>query len=330
MNLKFPVYFLEEGVKLPDSGMFYVITKDGVYLHKHTRIGSAFTKVNGVAHLGTLDAEKPKFNLPKVPIRIIAQAHRFFSQVFEKYNSESYLTLYYSEKFNDYRLWCPSQTVSHGSVNYDLKDQIDFKERTADQWQIVGTIHSHCDFSAFHSGIDIDDEEQFDGIHITLGHVNRTEISIASSFVIGKNRQTLEPVDCIADLAKAFTESEPEPEVQEESEEDKYKPWWERKQTSKFVYKHKPDIFYSLNCSKTDNKFIADFEKNLLDSWMQKVSKKEVFQNHFGNAGWSDNTNTRTGWGGAPYFPDHRKNQLRDDIFRRDDEDNDFTGLWND
>ena len=37
---------------------------------------------------------------------------------------------------------------------------------------LYGTIHSHCNFSAFHSGTDDRDEIEFDGLHITIGNVN--------------------------------------------------------------------------------------------------------------------------------------------------------------
>ena len=48
----------------------------------------------------------------------------------------------------------------------------------------VGTIHSHCDFGASHSHGDHADEEHFDGIHITLGHVTSETPSLSVSLVI--------------------------------------------------------------------------------------------------------------------------------------------------
>ncbi|NDH07532.1 hypothetical protein EBX93_16715 [bacterium] len=49
-------------------------------------------------------------------------------------------------------------------------------------------FNSHCDFSAFHSGTDQADESTFDGIHITLGHVNRNDFSIVASLAFSDNR----------------------------------------------------------------------------------------------------------------------------------------------
>lgn len=42
-------------------------------------------------------------------------------------------------------------------------------------YKLYGTIHSHCDFSAFHSGVDDADEKKFDGLHITIGHVKKDQ-----------------------------------------------------------------------------------------------------------------------------------------------------------
>lgn len=39
-------------------------------------------------------------------------------------------------------------------------------------YRLFGTIHSHCDFGAFHSSTDDADEIGFDGLHITIGKVN--------------------------------------------------------------------------------------------------------------------------------------------------------------
>ena len=47
-----------------------------------------------------------------------------------------------------------------------------FRQLLSEGYTIFGTIHSHCDFSAFHSGIDDADEHGFDGVHVTIGNVN--------------------------------------------------------------------------------------------------------------------------------------------------------------
>jgi proteasome lid subunit RPN8/RPN11 len=104
-------------------------------------------------------------------------------------------------------LWCPAQTVTGGSVKYNRADQPTLKERVQYGWKVVGTIHSHCDFSAFHSGVDTDDEADFDGLHITLGHVNRNAFSMVSSAAINANRIGYDPSE-VAEVVQTGSEDE--------------------------------------------------------------------------------------------------------------------------
>lgn len=205
-----PVYLYEEGVELPKSGMYYVVAKNGVYIHVERQIGSALVKADGIPWL---EDAKPSISLklPKIPGRIIGQALTFFRKVWDQHRSEAYVQLYYSKELNQYRLWCPQQRVSAGGVSYNRADQFSYEERVGDgkqdvtkqwKWQMVGTIHSHCNFSAFHSGTDTHDEETFDGIHITLGHVDRKEFSMVASVAVNANRVQLEPENCTSGVVR--------------------------------------------------------------------------------------------------------------------------------
>lgn len=207
------VYLYEEGVELPKSGMYYIVAKNGVFIHVERQVGSALVKTDGIPWL---ENAKPSISLklPKIPGRIIGQALTFFRQVWDEHRSEAYTQLYYSKELNQYRLWVPEQKVSGGGISYDRADQFDIKERIGGKgevgkeiqkqwkWQMVGTIHSHCDFSAFHSSTDTQDEETFDGIHITLGHVDRKEFSMCASFAVNANRVALDPENCTSGVVR--------------------------------------------------------------------------------------------------------------------------------
>ena len=203
----FPVYLYEADLDLSElKGTYYLVTSKGIYMHKETKAGNALVPVEGIPWLEAPSMEF-QLKLPKIPGRIIAQAYNFFKKVYEKYDSESYVTLYFSQASNQYRLWCPKQTVSHGSVNYDRTDQPAFNDRSVNDWQACGTIHSHCNFSAFHSGTDTGDEASFDGIHITIGHVNRAQFSMCSAIAINAVRETLEPENCCAGVVRTTDKS---------------------------------------------------------------------------------------------------------------------------
>jgi PRTRC genetic system protein A len=184
--LQIPVYLYEKGLKLPERGRYYVVARDGVYIHMDSRYGSALLKCEGVPWLesGQNDIQ---LSLPKIPARIIAQALEFFRMVWKEYRAEAEVTLYFSEKNRQYMLWCPTQTVSSASVNYDREDRpaLELLQSSGEDYHLVGTIHSHCNFSAFHSGTDTHDEDTEDGIHITLGHVDSNEFSMVASMAVG-------------------------------------------------------------------------------------------------------------------------------------------------
>lgn len=186
-RLQIPVYLFEKGMKLPQEGRYYVVARDGVYVRTEARYGSALVKCDGIPWLEDARNEI-QLRLPKIPGRIIAQALYFFRMVWKRDHSEAAVTIYYSENSKQYMLWCPEQKVSGAGVNYNRDDQPDLEARKAggdEDFHLVGTIHSHCNFSAFHSGTDVFDEDSFDGLHITLGHVDQDQFSMVSSMAVG-------------------------------------------------------------------------------------------------------------------------------------------------
>lgn len=268
----FPVYLYEEGVELPKTGTYYVVAKDGIYVHVERAVGSALVKANEIPWL---KEAKSHFHLtlPKIPGRIIGQAWTFFNKVFSEFKSESYLQLYYSEELNQYRLWCPKQKVSFGGVEYERDDQFDASEREGtkmagvgtetqiqakSRWKCVGTIHSHCNFSAFHSGTDTHDESTFDGIHITLGHVDKgpQQFSMVASIAINDNRVPLEPENCCCgDIVRS---------ISRKVKENKY-----------MHYYNDDTCFFGLNLSEEDQAGLnSDAEGFIENEWMPKVEKR--------------------------------------------------------
>ena len=86
----------------------------------------------------------------------------------------------------------PKQFVSYSSVFYN-REAFTHIEGFED-FLCVGTIHSHCDFDAFHSGTDIKDEEDVDGLHCTFGHNNLDEFSISATIAINGHRFQIDPL----------------------------------------------------------------------------------------------------------------------------------------
>jgi proteasome lid subunit RPN8/RPN11 len=192
--LDFPVYVYTKDVILPDIGNYYVIARDGIWLRKDTGICYGFVKVDGI---GGLSAFSPSvgLRLPKLPAAIIFQALLFFRRIYQKHRSEALLFLIYSPSKKTFGFFCPTQKVSHTRISYDHSDVALHGDLV-----VAGTFHSHCGFGAFHSYVDQHDEENFDGLHVTLGHVDEAAFSIVGSIVVNKTRFPIDPCDKICGL----------------------------------------------------------------------------------------------------------------------------------
>lgn len=194
-NPGFPVIIYEEGMELPTEGTYYLVSGNGLWLHKDTGIVKAFVPVDQISILQDLTPElaQPSVgcNLPKLPFKHVFKIKKFFQDVVRLHRSEAATILLYNRATRDFKVQITDQRVSHGGVNYRMLG-LAHDEETKDYLR-VGTIHSHCDFDAFHSGTDIGDEESFDGLHCTFGHNDRDQFSISASIVVNGYRVSVDP-----------------------------------------------------------------------------------------------------------------------------------------
>jgi hypothetical protein len=268
----FPVYLNSPGFKPPASGAYYLVSKNGIFFHTEAAHATQLVKVDAIPHLQEA-SQTPRVNLPKLPGTILAQALFFFRKVYETHNSESYVTLLYSKKLNQFRLWCPTQTVSYASVDYDRTDTVPASERNymgndGPGWQMVGTIHSHCNFSAFHSGTDEFDESTFDGLHITLGHVDRKDFSMVSTISFSDKRTSYLPSDLVDGVVPAYEE-----DVTEKEGKGLFTTTTTRR-----------EIYFKLALTSEDWDAIHDWSDTELPIWMAKVSKRAIFGGYSGKS----------------------------------------------
>jgi hypothetical protein len=192
-NTLFPVYVYEAGMDLPKEGTYFVVAGNGLWMHKDTGIVRCFVQVENIGVLEDLKADAAvECSLPKIPARLVWRIKEFFRRVVEKHRAESEVTLFYSKEKGDYKLHIPQQRVSHGGVSY-RREGLTHVPGMEDYLR-VGTIHSHCDFGAFHSGTDIGDEEDFDGLHVTFGHNDRDDFTISATVVSNGHRAKIDPL----------------------------------------------------------------------------------------------------------------------------------------
>lgn len=192
LNTLYPVYVYEEGMELPKEGTYYVVAGNGKFLHKDTGLVRCFIPVENISVLEDLNMEaEVECKLPKVPARHVWRIKEFFRRVVEKYRAEAEVNLYFNKNTGDYKIHVPEQTVTHGGVRYK-RVALTHVEGMEDYLR-VGTIHSHCDFGAFHSGTDVGDEEDFDGLHVTFGHNDKDRFTISASVVVNGHRMKVDP-----------------------------------------------------------------------------------------------------------------------------------------
>lgn len=129
----------------------------------------------------------------KIPLALLQQAIAFFRVVYERFQSEAIVFLFYAPGApagQHWQIMAPEQEVSPGHcVGHDPGP-------APSGWFLAGTIHSHGNMGGFHSGQDNRDEEERDGIHITVGGVS-TLPSFAVSVVVDGVRFKLDLADIV-------------------------------------------------------------------------------------------------------------------------------------
>lgn len=216
---------------LPDNGPYYIYTRNGWLVHRRFHWGRGLFRTK----------EPPSIAQPTpflwsdvgIPIERIGQAWSFFRSIWETRHSEAMLDLIFDpdearrakrtakQGFDDlgYRWMVWPQQASSGGVECK-------RDTTKIRGQRVGTIHSHCDFGAYHSGTDEHDAKEDDGLHITLGHVNTNKPSIAIMMSVSGDKWHYKPEELWEDPTLFLV---PHPEwwngyVKERSAPAKYAP----------------------------------------------------------------------------------------------------------
>jgi len=179
-GISFKVHIHDGKTPFPNDDIYYIVAKEGIFLKKRLELVESLVPVSKIS---TLESVKTsiKMHIPKIPIQLFSQAVSFFRYVYDLYSSESVILLFYNKSKQYYKLVVPQQTVSSAFCKYESKIHIPNYLR-------IGDIHSHANFAAFHSSVDKDDEQSFDGIHITVGNVQCNDVSISVSLVSNGSR----------------------------------------------------------------------------------------------------------------------------------------------
>lgn len=184
----FPVTLFREGDELPEAPIAYLVGRNGFAVKTETIAFRAVVPISHIPALAPIEATAT-WRLPPIPAECAMQILKFFQEVWKRHKSEAILLISYHERRGTFRLDAPSQRVSAGHISYEMPPR-------TEGFLWVGTVHSHGSMQAFHSGTDTHDEEKFDGIHMTFGHVDRPLVQIVASLAVGGQRFT-QPIESI-------------------------------------------------------------------------------------------------------------------------------------
>lgn len=149
----------------------------------------------GLQEVQTQDIAEPvnRWTGPKRTIAQHQQALSFLAWTHKEFKDEAMVHWFLNESEGR---WQPMVLPQRGigmtvRVLEDHANYIPTFQRLGAGWELMGTDHHHCSASAFQSGTDHADEKGKEGLHLTLGNMDKELHSLhaRSSF-----RQTIRPV----------------------------------------------------------------------------------------------------------------------------------------
>lgn len=201
--MRFPFYILEDDhdpLDLDNSNFYYFLARDGVFQVRRTPFYTSITKATAPS-LDHLPKWDPVIDLriPNLPAPLLSQVGSFFRWANVRKQAEAIVLLFLNQDTGEWSVDAPSQWVpidKYGKTWMSLEYDPGSIQRPKDSL-LYGTIHSHCDGSAFHSSTDQHDEKYGDGLHVTFGRVMSPVPDLAASFVSNTARFKYEPWDVL-------------------------------------------------------------------------------------------------------------------------------------
>jgi PRTRC genetic system protein A len=186
----FPIRILEEGQQVEDlgfsDGVGYVVARDGIYKKVKTALFEYLVKIGDKEDVDGLAKTVPpaaKVFTKIIPKELLRQIEAFFRKAYEKYHGEAIVLLYFNPEKKEWMVRVPPQKVLGLHVKYNASEA----PGEIDGFYLASSIHSHAAAGAFHSGVDDHDELEFDGLHITIGNVDKSVRSYVARWMLGRS-----------------------------------------------------------------------------------------------------------------------------------------------
>jgi hypothetical protein len=204
----FPVHVKDAAYSPPDAAAFYLLTADGLFLERTTPLFSASIPVDQVPGLQPHRAAL-RLRIPRVPAHVIERAVAFFRVVYERWQGEGIVILFYAPPSEGrsarFFVDAPPQLIRGRLVDGRFQARLHLEygscDRPGPEFVKLGTIHSHAEVSATASCLDAADELYETGLHVIVGRVDRDVPELAAAFVAGRTRFKLAPEDVLSPLS---------------------------------------------------------------------------------------------------------------------------------
>ena len=292
----FPVIVNDGQTPFPDDDIYYIVCKEGVYLKKKLGVMESIAPVKNISILKSIET-MATMHIKKIPAIKVQQIINFFKAVYKEYHAEAIVLLFYNQNTKKYKIICPHQEVSGAGADYS-------KGIVIEDYDMIGTIHSHASMSAFHSGIDDTDEKNFDGLHITFGNMRDDDISVSASIVANGFRVIVDPRDYINQMEMTVN-------IDEEEKVSYAKSWKWDVNLKKMVEIQTAGRFYTRR--NFDQRFKVRLSKDpkFDPKWMDLVEKKTYsYKTATVGANWWDGWYGHdSGYGEGSYWKNWRGHQ---------------------
>ena len=202
-----PIYLKDQDFTAPDEPIYYLLTKDGLFLVKRTPFFEAAVPAVGIPWLEPM-APGIKLTAPDLsPPTSCSRRWPFSGRCTPATKAKPWPCWPGGRPAATYELVIPHQTVGGGHCDYEVRDFPAGLTR-------LGTIHSHAGIEAFHSERDDSDERHEDGFHLTVGNLDG-DLTLACSVVVQGYRGLLPPESLFSPYPIPWAAAPPEADFAE-------------------------------------------------------------------------------------------------------------------
>jgi len=100
----------------------------------------------------------------------------FFKWSYDRFKGETQIRLFFNTETKEWAAYPYKQQVTYGAMTTEDEHDEEARALFPDPWVYLGTGHHHCSTSAFQSSVDHEDEANQDGIHFTIGNMDKKQL----------------------------------------------------------------------------------------------------------------------------------------------------------